>query len=333
MQRRNAKSCAFFLVLMTLLAATAIEAQQKKLEPLSISYHNINATYTPLWIAKEKNLYEKYGLDVRLTYIAATPVALSALVAGDVQLTSASNQAGISAAARGAPVVIAATFGPQYFQLIGHPSITSVEALKGKTIGNSRIGGNIDFALQRLLRNLRLLPGKDVQLVATGVVDGRQRAMLVVQGRVDATLGTPFNVAELALKGYHLNALADYTGSGAVMLVTRRFLVENRPKVRAFLMAFSEAISIGKKQREVAFEVIRKYLRIDDPQLLELNHRHYLLDQIPAKPYPVEEVIVHDIEDLSSQQPELKAKRPAEFLDVSVLEELEREGFFSRLYR
>ena len=42
----------------------------------------------PLWVAKDKKLFEKHGVDVEVTYIRG--VAIEALLAGEVQFVRAS---------------------------------------------------------------------------------------------------------------------------------------------------------------------------------------------------------------------------------------------------
>jgi hypothetical protein len=60
-------------------------------------------------------------------------------------------------------------------------------------------------------------------------------------------------------------------------------------------------------------------------------HKNYLLGSIPAKPFPNEDAIQNDIEDLSSSLPHLRGKKAAEFLDLTLLRNMEDEGFFKRL--
>ena len=50
-----------------------------------------------------------------------------------------------------------------------------------------------------------------------------------------------------------------------------------------------------------------------------------------AARHPNEEAIQNDIEDLSSTLPHLRGKKAAEFLDLSLLKNMEEEGFFKRL--
>ena len=60
-------------------------------------------------------------------------------------------------------------------------------------------------------------------------------------------------------------------------------------------------------------------------------HRNYLLTSIPVKPYPIEDAIQADIDDLSSNMTELRGKKASDFMDNSLLDEFESEGFFARL--
>jgi hypothetical protein len=50
------------------------------------------------------------------------------------------------------------------------------------------------------------------------------------------------------------------------------------------------------------------------------------------KPYPREEALQNDIEDLSYTYAYLKGKKAADFLDLGLLKSLDDDGFFKRLY-
>ena len=49
-------------------------------------------------------------------------------------------------------------------------------------------------------------------------------------------------------------------------------------------------------------------------------------DGLPLKPYPMEEVIQTEIENLTPTVPEFRGKSAADFIDKSILSELESEG-------
>jgi hypothetical protein len=123
--------------------------------------------------------------------------------------------------------------------------------------------------------------------------------------------------------------------SGSVLATTRQYLKKHRTQAKAFLSAFCEAISMGRTDKEVVFQIYRKNLRIQDPSLLGVIYKTSLFDRIPPKPYPQEEAIQFDLESMSSPEfaEKLKGKKSSDFIDASILKELEREGFFTRLQR
>jgi ABC-type nitrate/sulfonate/bicarbonate transport system substrate-binding protein len=312
-------------------------AQERKLEQLTISYASVSGTRAPLWIAKDLGLFEKYGLEGNLVYIASGITSVNALLGGSVHAIAASGSSAVGAAASGAPVVIIASLGAIAYKLIARPSITSVQELKGKLIGSSRIGAGSDYALRRLLPKLGLQPGKDVQLIPTGISESDRRIVIMLQGKIDATLATADNMLQLELQGQKVSVLADlldhnvYT-TGSDISTSRPLMKEKRRQLKAFLMAMTEGVAVGRSNKEVAFRIFRKYLRVNEPKLLESIHKNYLLGTIPAIPYPRSEALQNDIEDLSNTYPQLKGRKIEEFTDLSLLKELEGEGFFTRLY-
>jgi ABC-type nitrate/sulfonate/bicarbonate transport system substrate-binding protein len=326
-----------FLLSILLLAFRLSHAQDRKLDTLSISYASVSGTRAPLWIAKDLGLYEKYGLDANLVYIASGVTSVNALLGGSVHLIAASGSSAIGAAARGAPVVIVASLGPIAYKLVAHPSITSIQALKGKVIGSSRIGAGSDYALQRLLPKLGLQPGKDVNVIPTGLSESDRRLVIMLQGKIDATIATVDNLLQLELAGQKFSVLADlldsgvYT-SGSDIATSRQFLKDRRRELKGFLMALTEAIAAGRNNKELAFRIYRKYMKVTEPKLLESMHKNYLLETIPARPFPREEAIQNDIEDLSNTYSHLKGRKVSEFVDLSIMRELESEGFFTKLY-
>ena len=271
--------------------------------------------------------------------IRGTQLPITALVSGEIQVIAAPATGSMVAAARGLPVVVIGTFGPSTFRLVSHPSITSISELRGKTIGISQPTNTDDFTVRRLLLKFGLVPGKDVNILGTGLTESNKRMALMLQGgRFEATLATPDTIYDLESRGGKVRELADTVELGihtsiSDLSTTRDFIKNHRKKLQAFLMAFSEAIWIGKTNKDVALKIFRKYMRADDPKRLEMMYKNYMVSQIPAKPYPMEEAIQSDIENLSTLVPEFKGKKASDFMDPSVLKEIESQGFFTRLYR
>ena len=91
---------------------------------------------------------------------------------------------------------------------------------------------------------------------------------------------------------------------------------------------------MGRKDKELAFRIFRKYLRVEDPRSLDSMHKSYLGPTNPLKPYPLEEALEDDIEYLSKTiVPELKGKHASDYIDASLIRDIENENFFARLER
>jgi NitT/TauT family transport system substrate-binding protein len=314
----------------------ASDAASQPLETLNASYASVTGSRIPLWIAKDAGLFEKYGLHVNLVVIAAGNAAIGALAGGDVEVLGAPGTTTIVSAAKGLSVAIIGTFGPGSWKLVAHPGITSVQELRGKTVGISRLGTGIEFATRRALLKLGFTPGKDINILATGLSESNKRIMVMLQGKIDATLVSPDNMYEAETKGWKLSPLADlndlgiYT-SASDLSAKRDFLKNQRQRARAFMMAYCEAIWLGKNDKSVALASFRKQMRENDPRRLEVLYKNYVIDGLPLKPYPMEEVIQSEIENLTPTVPELRGKRAADFVDKTILSELESEGLFLRL--
>ncbi len=319
-----------FFVLLHLACAGASHSQ---VIPIKIAYATTSGIRLPLWIAQEAKLYEKYGLDAKLINIPSGNTAISALVSGEVDIVSGSGSATIVAAGRGLPVVIVGSFGSTIYKLVANPGVTD---LRGKIVGTSRIGSTTDFGLRRALSRLGLTPDKDVKILATGIGEADKRIMLMLQGRMDGTIASPESIlaAETQAK-VKLEILADleemkiYNTVGDLSTRTD-FLKSRRDLLRAFFMASGEAIALGKKNKPLVLKVIGKQMKVIDRKRLDVVYEASL-GKMPSKPYAREEAVQLELESIAFTDAAFKNKRPADFMDSSIVAELDRKGFFAQL--
>jgi NitT/TauT family transport system substrate-binding protein len=327
---KNSLLLFLFVVFILVLFAAVGESQTT---PIKVAYATTSGIRLPLWIAEEAKLYEKYKLDAKLINIPSGNTAISALVSGEVDIISGSGSASIVAAGRGLPVVIVGSFGSTTYKLVANPGVTD---LRGKVVGTSRIGATTDFALRRALSKLGLTPDKDVKILATGIGEADKRIMLMLQGRMDGTIGSPESIlaAETQAK-VKLEILADleemkiYNTVGD--LSTRTDVLKNhRDLLRAFFMATSEAIALGKKNKALVQMVIAKQMKVTDRKRLDVIY-DASLGRMPSKPYPREEAVALELESVAFTDPSFKNKKVSEFMDGSIIAELDRKGFFAQL--
>jgi ABC-type nitrate/sulfonate/bicarbonate transport system substrate-binding protein len=290
-----------------------------------------------LWIARDLGIFAKYGLDAKLLFISGGPTSLQALLGGDVQVITAGGQATIAAAAKGASVVIFGNSHVTPYVLLTAPSITTIDGIRGKVIGSSRPGAAADFTLRVLLTKLGIDPNRHVTIIPTGLSRSRDRVMLLTQGKMDATLTSVEDVIEIQNKGFKLNIVADSLDVGAIssedFTATRNFIQSRRSTVAAFLKSVSEAVWLARRDKDLAFKFFRRYLKMDEPSVLESMYKTYVFKSFPDKPYPIVEAIETYIEQLSLTIPELKGKKVADFVNSDVVSAIDKEGFWDKLKR
>src|SRR6266850_5489241 len=129
------------LIVVLLIEANPGDAQER----VTISYSSLEAPNGNYFIAQEKSLYQKYGIEADSIFILASTTVVTAIVTGSVHLAP-----GAASPMRrwgGANLVAVGSFiNTLPYELIVHESIKSAEDLRGKAIGISRIGSASDRA-------------------------------------------------------------------------------------------------------------------------------------------------------------------------------------------
>ena len=95
-----------------------------------------------LWVGVDQGIFRKHGLNVEVIFMRTGPLAMSALVSGDVSAVLTSSNNVLNVAAGGLDVVAIATLiNKPEGDLISRPEIKKADELRGKTIAIQSIGG------------------------------------------------------------------------------------------------------------------------------------------------------------------------------------------------
>jgi len=94
---------ALITVLLFLLSARGGETAE--LRKFSVGYSTVGPAGIGLWMAKEIGAFDKYGIDAELIFVSSGPVAVQALLGGDMKAGLAATNAVTSAVLAGAPLV------------------------------------------------------------------------------------------------------------------------------------------------------------------------------------------------------------------------------------
>ena len=317
-------------ILLIVLASPNVSAQTK----LKVAYPTTVGSMAVLWMTKEAKLFEKYGLDVELIYIAGSSRIVQSMLAKDIPISEIAIPAVIQADLAGADLVMLA--GPNNKpgqKIMVKPEIKRREDLKGKKIGITRFGTSDDFLLRYVLGQWNLQPERDVALIQMG---GSPEILAGLASRaVDGgMLSSPLHL-QAGKFGYRLLADlsaigVDYQGAGVV--TTRSYMREAPDIVRRYLRADGEGQHRFKTDKNFAMKVISKYSRTVDKEALEETYQHYAVKVMPRIPYPTIKGIQMVLDEIGARTPKARSLSAESFIDVSYLKELEQGGFFKKLY-
>ena len=72
-------------------------------------------------------------------------------------------------------------------------------------------------------------------------------------------------------------------------------------------------------------------MKITDRDMLESSYDTYTQDFI-AVPYPITKGLEATYDFVAQSRPEIRSRKPEEFVDASFIAELEKSGFIKKLY-
>ncbi len=304
-------------------------ANAQTLKKIRIGYPSLSFRQSNVWVAKEMGLFNKYGLEVEPIFLRGGQMATQALVAGDPPIVNIGTV--VQASLRGHNLVLVAAVETNYDQIVfARPNITKLEQLKGKNFGISGFGSATHYASSILIKHLKFDP-KDLALIPAGA--DAERLAALSTGKIDATFFSS-SAAPVARKaGFNeLLQIADLgvevQGNG--FATSKSYIQSNRDTVKNALKGFVEAIYFVYAHKKEAQKVFAKYMRTNDPAVLDESYDGYV-KMIPKKPYPTIKGIQFMLDMLAPTMPEAKNAKPEQFVDLSFLHELEKEGFFNEM--
>jgi NitT/TauT family transport system substrate-binding protein len=319
--------------LLLLLAQPARSLAQRK--SLRVSYPAPVTVYLPLWVANDVGFFRKNGVDVELVHVGSSPIAMAAYLSGEIDILGGGGSAGPNAYLRGQRdlVFFAAMNNKFVFSIFAHPSIANLSGVRGKRVGVTRFGGTMDFATRYVLRQAGFEPGRDVTMVQIGRVQDILSAL--AGGSVDVgTMAFPYNIKA---KESGFRELADLSQSGAryassSFLARRRFLIENKPAVEAFIRAIIEAQHYIRTHREESLRILARYTRISDVKVLGQTldfHTRVIWARVPEiQPEDLKLVL----EELAEANPKAREIEPAEIIYGAIVKDVVASGIVERLY-
>jgi ABC-type nitrate/sulfonate/bicarbonate transport system substrate-binding protein len=323
-----------FLLLATLLGHPPAHAQ--KLQQVRVALSTPTPHMAPLYVAKDKKFFDKYGIDVQLILVNSGSLVAQMFAAGELQITANAPASLVNLAASGEKMsFFLGLSNTSPFSVVTQPNIRRAEDLKGKRIGTARFGGSSHISALIALEHLGLDLKRDkIALIQTGVDPDRMAALEAKA--IDAGMLQRVATKVMTSKGFYnlLNmhgAKLHYQNTG--LTVKKDYAAANAKVVDGFTRATIEAYGyiFKKDNKQSVKEVIAKKLRLAN---VEAAEDFYLeaQEELDRKPYPSLDGFKIVIKYVAEQNPKAGSVKAEEIVDNSWLKKLDGEGFFEKVY-
>jgi len=243
----------------------------------------IGSSMLPLWIAKEEGDFSRRGLDVELIWLQST-LSTYALIAGEVDLIFGTPQETLLVMTGKAPpplVTVGSWETNSKHWLVVAPAIQSPKDLVGKTLATSRPKA-ADEGYSRIILERYGVDSKQVTFISAG--GQRDRAGALKSGAAQGSVFNTYNSLALEEAGFKLLApleTAKFPFPPATFTTRREIAAQKKEPLKAFLTAVVEATRRQKQDKEKSLGLLRKYMKISNPKVLDAAYQDGAINQYP----------------------------------------------------
>jgi len=308
------------------------------LEKIRFPYSPIAWNSLPWWMAKEARFFEKYGLDVEMNFEGASSVIVQAMLAGEANFAGLAGPAVVSNVVNGGDVIqVAAVVKTFTIPMYSQPSINEVAQLKGQKVGVSRFNSISHIAALNIFQRAGVTGATIIQ---TGGIP--ESAAALMSGNVAAAMVPPPQSVMLREKGFReLIGVKQFREWNIPVVengvASRRSYAEKNPDVvKRFIRAAFEGIRQIYNNKELTMKTLAKYTKITDQKLLDESYRFSVeaLSKDAFMPAEAFNALVEQMVSQKSIDAAAAKKNPVSaYFDNRYVDELEKEGFFKKLWQ
>lgn len=298
-----------------------------------VAYAGFAGFQAPVWAPKDLGLMAKYGFNGDVVLVPGSVRQIQAVLGGSIHLAQVDAATAIAAINQGADLVmISGTLNHFPYSFVTQKEIRKPEDLPGKKIGILAVGGATETATFLALKAWNI-PRQSVTIFPAG--DSAARIAALSAKAIDGTMLSYPDINEaLRLGMRELVKMPEVKGTSFpmnVMVARRSFVEKNRDAVKRFQQAYAEGTYQFMTSREKGLAVLAKRLRFKNPKGLEETYDYFAKSfSMPTRVSP--EGLRNTLDIIAQRNPGVKVDMNiGRYLDESIVDELDHEGFFKRL--
>ena len=301
---------------------------------IRIGYPSPSASFSPLFVAHEAKLFEKNGLASELLYLQGIQIT-QVHVAGYVDFTVTGAPLPMRAAVEGADLTLAASSVDKFiYKLIVEPNITKPADLRGKIIGITTFGSLPDVAIRLVLKKWGMNADTDVKLIQVG----RMSDMVVALSgkKIDAGVisdPTSFQAEKIGMRRLLDMADEDVEFANVAVAVSRAYAKSQRDNTLRFLRAYVEGTRRFMTDKEFGIKTLSKYTGSRDQEILGKTYDLFATKYIKKIPTLSLRGVEATLAMIADRNPKAKNRKAEEFMDITLMADLEKSGFIKAVWK
>lgn len=252
--------------------------------------------YGPFFVAKEKDLFKKHGLDLDVVKIEELGARHSAFMSGEVQFSISTFDLFANESAQGLPAVCFVKLDDSYGAdgIVAKKGINSIKDLKGKAVAFEKANPSHFFLIYLLEKE-----GLSIKDIKPKYMTAGDAGAAFVAGNVDAAVTWEpwLTKASETPYGHILVTSKDSPGLILDVLLANRDFAANHPDaVKGLLKAWFEALDYCKNNPDDANAIMAKGLGLSKEEFAdtvkgvrfadyEENRRYFGLNNSGQAPY------------------------------------------------
>src|SRR5687768_8269041 len=299
-----------------------------------IAHAAMNARVAPLWVARDRGFFAKYGVNADTIFVRGAPTLVAAMQSNEIDVGYTGGTAVVGAVANGADLKVLSAFTNRVtYDLMVKPGIKRPEDLRGKIFGIQSIGGTVWMGAILALEHLKLDAERDkINIIAVG--DQNVLAQALETGTIDATVLDGVQSRRLNALGFPI--LADLNKANLPILssgfVMREPNLQKNPELAENLMKAvieGAAFSLSMSQKPSTLKILQKYLRITEKDAEE-GYRD-LVSGTDKKPYAAPAGVTNVVRLMKRSNPKVEKVKPEQLIDDRILKKLDQSGFIDEV--
>ena len=310
-----------------------IHASALAAEIVRVGYPSLATGFAPSWVTSDTGIWKQHGLQVQLIYLRGGSRTVSALLGNSIDFCFGSDLGVTTAILQGAALTrIGVTTNTIGYSIVTQPDIRTLRDLKGKILG---ITPGRDAAYARLVKLLRengMDASKDVTFLTVGDGGPAARVAALSAGVIHASMFTPPSDLISEKAGMKILAKIDVANVGGGINTTTPFLQRNRAVAVQFLKSYMEGILYLKSHKAESLKIFARYVRNSDVDILS-NLYEEIATRVEPTLRPRSEAVRGLLDLAALDYPQAQKLTEKDNWDLSLIDEIQRSGFFDQLYR